>query len=68
MTHSFNTSILKSNKGFSACFYMVEIEDFDNEIHTFEVVARNFTEANAKATSMASDYCTDIYNMNIYRI
>lgn len=68
MTHSFNTSINKSNRFLSNCFYQVEIEDFDNVIVTFEVMARNFTEANDKATAMASAYCTEIYNMNIYRI
>jgi hypothetical protein len=44
-------------------FYQVEIVDFDNETHFFEVEAQNEQEADSKASRI---FGGDIYMMNIY--
>ena len=43
--------------------YQVEIVDFENETHFFEVEAENEAEANNKASQL---FGGDIYMMNIY--
>ena len=43
-------------------FYQVDIEDFDNEIYSFEVEARN-DEAALKAEELFNG---DIYTMYVY--
>ena len=72
MTHTAMTSVLnsygmkrnkysrynKENK-----LYQVEIVDFENETHFFEVEAENEAEANNKASQL---FGGDIYMMNIY--
>lgn len=44
-------------------YYQVEIVDFENETHYFEVEAENEAEANNKASQL---FGGDIYMMNIY--
>lgn len=68
MTHSINTSVLQSSKHLSKNFYQVEIQDFNDEYITFEIMASNFSDANSKASSMAAQQGIDIYNMNVYKI
>ena len=68
MTHSFNTSVLQSSTHLSQNFYQVEIQDFNDEYITFEVMASNFSDANSKASSIAAQQGIDIYNMNVYKI
>lgn len=43
--------------------FQVEIVDFENETHFFEVEAENEAEANNKASQL---FGGDIYMMNIY--
>ena len=68
MTHSYNTSVLKSSRHPSQNFYQVEIQDYNDEYSIFEVQASNFSDANSKASSMAAEQGIDIYNMNVYKI
>ena len=68
MTHSYNTSVLKSSKNLSQNFYQVEIQDYNEEFITFEIQASDFSDANSIATSMAAEQGIDIYNMNVYKI
>ena len=44
-------------------FYQVDIEDFDNEIYSYEVEARNDEEAALRAEQMFNG---DIYTMYVY--
>ena len=44
-------------------FYQVDIEDFDNEVYSYEVEARNDEEAANKAEQMFNG---DIYTMYVY--
>ena len=71
MTHSVQTSVM--NLGFdnnsvnnrsrfnprAMKFYQVDIEDFDNEVYSYEVEARNDEEAALKAedTRQVRDVC-----------
>ena len=68
MTHSYNTSVLKSSRHLSQNFYQVEIQDYNDEYITFEIQASDFSAANSIATSMAAEQGIDIYNMNVYKI
>ena len=68
MTHSYNTSVLKSSRNLSQNFYQVEIQDYNEEFTTFEIQASDFSNANSKASSMAAEQGIDIYNMNLYKI
>ena len=47
----------------TAEMFQVEIVDFENETHFFEVEAENEAEANSKASQL---FGGDIYMMNIY--
>lgn len=49
-------------------FYQAEVEDFNNDFHTFEVSAHSFSEANSKVSSLAMSQGIDIYNVNIYKL
>lgn len=76
MTHSVQTSVM--NLGFdnnsvnnrsrfnprAMKFYQVDIEDFDNEVYSYEVEARNDEEAALKAedTRQVRDVC--IFRIN----
>lgn len=66
MTHFYNTSVTKNYRHFSTS-YIVEVEDYDNEITSFNVDAYSIEDANAKGTELAQSYGIDIYNMNIYK-
>ena len=44
-------------------FYQVDIEDFDNEVYSYEVEARNDEEAAQKAEEL---FIGDIYTMYVY--
>lgn len=68
MTHTFSTSVLKSSRNLSQNFYQVEVQDFNDEYITFEVLASSFSSAESKAARMAAEQCIDVYNMNIYKI
>ena len=75
MTHSVQTSVM--NLGFDnnsvnnrsrfnpreMKFYQVNIEDFDNEVYSYEVEARNDEEAALKAEELFNG---DIYTMYVY--
>ena len=72
MTHTSMTSVLnsygmKKNKYSRYAqenkLYQVEIVDFENETHFFEVEAQNEQEADSKASRL---FGGDIYMMNIY--
>ena len=77
MTHSVQTSVM--NLGFdnnsvnnrsrfnprAMKFYQVDIEDFDNEVYSYEVEARNDEEAALKAEELFNG---DIYTMYVYLI
>ena len=81
MTHSVQTSVM--NLGFdnnsvnnrsrfnprAMKFYQVDIEDFDNEVYSYEVEARNDEEAALKAedTRQVRDVCIfRIYGMEVF--
>ena len=44
-------------------FYQVDIEDFDNEVYSYEVEARNDEEVALKAEELFNG---DIYTMYVY--
>lgn len=67
MTHTYQTSVITSTRNNTVATYMVEVEDFNGDTHDFEVVARNFASASAKAASLCAEEFIDIYNMNIYK-
>ena len=78
MTASYNISFLGSpeqaesrvsKKGYrsSNCNnYMVEVVDFDNESHTFEVDARSEAEASEQAADMAMAAGLQVSYCNVY--
>ena len=67
MTSALNSVGMKRNKYSRYTkenkFYQVEIVDFENETHFYEVEAQNEQEANSKASDL---FGGDIYMMNIY--
>ena len=67
MTHTYQTSVLSSARSYSVATYSVEVEDFNGDFHYYEVVARNFSAASAKAAALCAEEFVDIYNMNIYK-
>ena len=78
MTASYNISFLGSpeqaesrvsKKGYRSSNYnnyMVEVVDFDNESHTFEVDARSESEASELAADMAMSQGTPDSYCNVY--
>ena len=78
MTASYNISFLGSpeqaesrvsKKGYSSSNYnnyMVEVVDFDNESHTFEVDARSESEASELAADMAMSAGVQVSYCNVY--
>ena len=78
MTASYNISFLgspeqaesrASKKGYRSCKYnnyMVEVVDFDNESHTFEVDARSEAEASEQAADMAMAAGLQVSYCNVY--
>ena len=78
MTASFNTSFFStpataasgvSKKGFRSTAYnnyVVDVMDFDNEIHTFEVEARTADEASEQAAELAMSQGTQVSYCNVY--
>ncbi len=78
MTASFNTSFFStpataasgvSKKGFRSTAYnnyVVDVIDFDNEIHTFEVEASTADEASEQATELAMSQGTQVSYCNVY--
>ncbi|MCI6168572.1 MAG: hypothetical protein MR678_01310 [Muribaculaceae bacterium] len=46
--------------------YMVEVVDFDNESHTFEVDARSESEASELAADMAMSVGVQVSYCNVY--
>ena len=78
MTASYNISFLsspeqaesqKSKKGYRSSRYnnyMVEVVDFDNESHTFEVDARSEAEASELAADMAMSAGVQVSYCNVY--
>ena len=76
MTASFNTSFFStpataasgvSKKGFRSTAYnnyVVDVVDFDNEIHTFEAVSAS--EASEQAAQMAMSQGTQVSYCNVY--
>ncbi len=79
MTTSYNISFLgspeqaegsASKKNYRSCKYnnyMVEVVDFDNESHTFEVDARSEAEASEQAADMAMAAGLQVSYCNVYR-
>ena len=73
MTHSVQTSVMDFGNNSvnnrsryiknAMKFYQVDIEDFDNEVYSYEVEARNDEEAAEKAEQLFSG---DIYTMYVY--
>ena len=75
MTHSVQTSAMNLGSNNNSVnyrtryiknamkFYQVDIEDFDNEVYSYEVEARNDEEAAEKAEQMFNG---DIYTMYVY--
>ena len=80
MTASFNTSFFStpdtaasgvSKKGFRSTAYnnyVVDVIDFENEIHTFEVEAVSASEASEQAESLALSQGVQVSYCNVYRI
>ena len=80
MTASFNTSFFStpataasgvSKKGFRSTAYnnyVVDVVDFENEIHTFEVEAVSASEASEQAADMAMSVGVQVSYCNVYRI
>ena len=80
MTASFNTSFFStpaiaasgvSKKGFRSTAYnnyVVDVVDFDNEIHTFEVEARTDNEASEQAERIAFEMGIQVSYINIYKV
>ena len=78
MTASYNISSLGSpeqaesrvsKKGYRSSNYnnyMVEVVDFDNESHTFEVDARSESEASELAADMAMSAGVQVSYCNVY--
>jgi transposase len=78
MTASYNISFLSSpeqaesrvsKKGYRSSNYnnyMVEVVDFDNESHTFEVDARSESEASELAADMAMSAGVQVSYCNVY--
>ena len=78
MTASYNISFLgspehaesqKGKKGYRSSRYnnyMVEVVDFDNESHTFEVDARSESEASELAADMAMSAGVQVSYCNVY--
>lgn len=78
MTASFNTSFFStpataasgvSKKGFRSTAYnnyVVDVIDFDNEIHTFEVEASTADEASEQAEELAMSQGTQVSYCNVY--
>ena len=78
MTASYNISFLGSpeqaesrvsRKGYRSSNYnnyMVEVVDFDNESHTFEVDARSESEASELAADMAMSAGVQVSYCNVY--
>ena len=78
MTASFNTSFFStpataasgvSKKGFRSTAYnnyVVDVIDFDNEIHTFEVEASTADEASEQAAELAMSQGTQVSYYNVY--
>ena len=78
MTAIFNTSFLGSpeqaesrvsKNGYRSSKYnnyMVEVVDFDNESHTFEVDARSESEASELAADMAMSAGVQVSYCNVY--
>ena len=76
MTASFNTSFFStpataasgvSKKGFRSTAYnnyVVDVVDFDNEIHTFEAVSAS--EASEQAADMAMSIGVQVSYCNVY--
>ena len=80
MTASYNISFLgspeqaesrASKKGYRSSKYnnyMVEVVDFDNESHTFEVDARSEAEASEQAADMAMAAGLQVSYCNVYLV
>ena len=78
MTASYNISLLGSpvqaesqrvKKGYRSSKYnnyMVEVVDFDNESHTYEVDARSEQEASEQAADMAMAEGLQVSYCNVY--
>ena len=78
MTASFNTSFFStpdtaasgvSKKGFRSTAYnnyVVDVIDFDNEIHTFEVEASTADEASEQAAELAMSQGTQVSYCNVH--
>lgn len=76
MEHLFSSSVIDSPIGYNQnCkkslhssnpinTYMVEITDFDNEIHYLEIDAKDYNSASSKASRI---FKGSIYQMNIYQ-
>jgi hypothetical protein len=78
MTASYQTAFLASSldidgkavatsrfaKNGSLKLFQVDIENFDNEVESYEIEARDY----AHAAELAEERFSDIYNMNIYEI
>ena len=72
MTASFQTSFFSSlennsnicrNKRDSLRLFQVDVENFDNEVESYEIEAESAAEA---AEIAESRFQGDVYNMNIY--
>ena len=78
MTASFNTSFSStpdtaasgvSKKGYRSTAYnnyVVDVIDFENEIHTFEVEAVSASEASEQAADMAMSVGVQVSYCNVY--
>ena len=78
MTASFQTSFLASNNNGNNIYrstrranrnakhlYQVDVENFDNEVESYEIEAYSASEAAEIAEGM---FPGDVYNMNIYEV
>lgn len=65
MTPTFQIASASTAKRRKKVFFQVDIEDFDLEVHSFQIEA---TSAAAAAATAQALFDGDIYNMNIYGV
>lgn len=67
MTHTVQTSAIKTRSFSCSDFYQVEVENYEGETYDFTVEAESFEEASSQVASLCSEQYIDVYNMNIYK-
>jgi hypothetical protein len=66
MTSRFSTGIIRRHRRVAENLYSVQIEGFDGESRSFEVMADSYEKAAAEAENLAFCEGIQVQNMNIY--